>query len=190
MPKIKAAVFMTALSVWVHAHAAGQTSPIVTSTDTVEALLQAENKSIMNRANPASQSATAPAAAAQEVIVKKEIVLLSVYGFSSDLRVDVKYGDSVFVGLVAGQKVGPLQVVSIEGVCAQLLVESQLRQQPTRYCWSLSSPTSKATPPARPELVQNPPLPSGMGLPSLPTLPGMSGLLGLARGVSGDKSTR
>lgn len=189
MPKIKAAVLVATLCVYAYAHAAGQTLPNVTSADTVEALLQAENKAIMNRANPTSQPAAAQASA-QEVIVKKEVVLLSVYGFSSDLRVDVKYGDSVFVGLVAGQKVGSLQVLSIEGVCAQLLVESLLRQQPTRHCWSLSSATAKTTPTAMPEPVQNAPLPTGMGLPSLPALPGMSSLLGLARGVSGDKPAR
>lgn len=183
MQKIKASVLVFALSACCHFNlstAMAQVVPATTSTDTVEALLQAENKSIMNRNMAAQQGAVQATPNAQAAPVNREVALLSVYGVLSDLRIDVKYGEFTYAGLAQGQKVGPLQVVSIDGACAQLLM-SQEDRRTVRHCWSqLLANRQPATSPSKSEPVQNMPLPSGMNLPSLP---GGAGFLGLARGV-------
>jgi hypothetical protein len=184
MPKIEVSMLIFALLMWSQTSTStvsAQTAPAITSADTVEALLQAENKSIMQRANATSpQSAAQATVSAQTAPVNKEVALLSVYGVSSDLRIDVKYGDFIYAGLASGQRVGPLQVVSIDGICTQLLM-LQEAQRPVQHCWSLALANRQPPSPSKPESVQNTPLPSGMNLPSLP---GFSGLPGLPRGVS------
>ncbi len=184
MPKIEVSMLIFALSIWGQASmstVAAQAVPAITSADTVEALLQAENKSILQRVNATSpQSAAQATANAQTAPVNKEVALLSVYGVSSDLRVDVKYGDFIYAGLAPGQRVGPLQVVSIDGICAHLLM-LQEAQRPVQQCWSLALANRQPPSPSKPESVQNTPLPSGM---NLPPLPGFSGFSGLPRGVS------
>ncbi|WP_146183304.1 hypothetical protein [Limnohabitans sp. JirII-29] len=184
MQRIERSVFVFALSMCCHIYlpvVCAQSTPAITSTDTVEALLQAENKAIMQRVNATNRQSVAQGAAnSQAALVNRELALLSVYGVSSDLRIDVKYGNFIYVGLTPGQKAGPLQVVSIDGVCAQLLI-SQEDHRPVRQCWSQLVANRQSMPsPAKSDPVQNTPLPSGMNLPSLP---GVAGFLGLERGV-------
>lgn len=185
MQRIKTSALAFTLSIWCYLNvpmAVAQVVPTITSTDTVEALLQAENKAIMQRANATSPQGTVQGTPnPQAAPVNRELALLSVYGVLSDLRVDVKYGDFIYAGIAPGQKVGPLHVVSIDGVCVQFLMLQENRRS-VRQCWSqLQANRQPTSSPLKPEPVQNAPLPSGMNLPSLP---GVSGLLGLARGVS------
>lgn len=185
MPKIEAFILICALSMWCPANTstvAAQTAPAFTSAETVEALLQAENKSIMQRANGIGQQAGVVQATdkTQTAPVNREVALLSVYGVSSDLRIDVKHGDSIYPGLTRGQKAGPFQVVSIDGLCVELLM-LQEAERLVQHCWSLPSAKSQSPSPSKSEPAQNAPLPSGMNLPSLS---GFTGLPGLPRGVN------
>ena len=185
MQRIKTSGLMFALSIWCYLNvstAVAQVAPTITSTDTVEALLQAENKAIMQRVNATSLQGTVRGTLSpQAAAANRELALLSVYGVSSDLRVDVKYGDFIYAGITSGQKVGPLHVVSIDGVCVQFLM-LQEDSRSVRQCWSqLLAHRQLTSSPSKSEPVQNAPLPSGMNLPSLPGVPGF---LGLTRGVS------
>jgi hypothetical protein len=181
MPKINAAIGALVFAIWCLVHpvmARAEPAPFSTSTETVEALLQAENKSILQRANVSTQHGVVQTATnTQPAPVNRELALLSVYGVLSDLRIDVKYGDFIYAGLAKGQRMGPLEVVSIDGTCVQLLM-LQEDHRPVRYCWSLTAASREPAPvpAARPEPLKNAPLPPGMNLPSLP---GVSGLLGL-----------
>lgn len=186
MQRIKTSALVVGLSVWCYLNvpiAEAQAVPAITSTDTVETLLRAENKAIIQRANATNSQGTAPVTPSPQVApVNRELALLSVYGVSSDLRVDVKYGDFIYAGLAPGQKVGPLQVVSIDGVCVQLSMLQENRRS-VRQCWAQPLANRQPTPqPPKSEPVQNAPLPNAMSLPS--SLPGVSGFLGLTRGLT------
>lgn len=119
-----------------------QTGTVMTSAQTVEALLQAENKSVFERANPAS----APAQARQVAPSDVELSLLSVYGLGAELQVDVKYGDLRFKRLVVGDHAGPWVVASIHGMCVDLVGADALKNKTRQVCWTLSA--SVDAPPA------------------------------------------
>ncbi|WP_143474172.1 hypothetical protein [Limnohabitans sp. JirII-31] len=113
-----------------------QTGTVMTSAQTVEALLQAENKAVFERANPASAPAQARQIAASEV----ELTLLSVYGLGSELQVDLKYGDLRFKRLVVGDHAGPWVVAAIHGMCVDLVGADALKNKTRQVvCWTLSA---------------------------------------------------
>ena len=157
------------------------------SLETVDALLQAENQSILQRAAATSPQApgtatSAQAAPATVAPVQQELSVLSVYGLSSDLRVDLRHGDAGMTGLRKGQRAGPVQVVAIEGACARLVVSGSQGRQEVRPCWSMyGASTTGAT---KPESARNTPAAPDINAPVLPMAPS---LLDLARGAFGNK---
>ena len=172
--------------------ALAQSAPAASSLETVDALLQAENQSILQRAmlpglTVPGSGPSVPSASAAAASAPRELSLLAVYGVSPDLRIDLRYGDSVVTGLRAGQREGPLHVVSIEGTCARLVLSSPQGRHALRPCWSWSGGVSPAASPAQLEAARTTPQSPELNLPSLPMVPG---LLGLMRGVSGDKPAR
>jgi hypothetical protein len=142
----KTLVVLLAVSGVMQVHA--QTGTMMTSAQTVEALLQAENKAVFERANPAS----APAQARQIAPSEVELTLLSVYGLGSELQVDVKYGDLRFKRLVVGDHAGPWVVAAIHGMCVDLVGADALKNKTRQVCWTLSAsvdaPPSVAPSPA------------------------------------------
>jgi len=197
MPKIKTPAWACALAVVGGVSVSvfsvmAQSAPAPSSLETVDALLQAENQSVLQRAVPSGQNAagsaisalTAPAPTAPG---PRELSVLSVYGLSSDLRIDLLYGDTVITGLRNGQRAGPVQVVAIEGACARLVVSAAHGRQEVRPCWSVYGAVPPMAGAAKPEAVRNPPVATDIHLPSLPMVPSV---LGLMRGASGDKPLR
>lgn len=166
----RALAVLLAVSGLIQAHA--QTGTVMTSAQTVEALLQAENKAVFERANPAS----APAQARQISPSEVELTLLSVYGLGSQLQVDVKYGDLRFKRLVVGDHAGPWVVAAIHGMCVDLVGADALKDKTRQVCWTLSAsvdapPPTGALPAGAPPTG---PLPTGpLPSPSLVTDPAL-----------------
>lgn len=84
--------------------------PAPTSTQTVDALLQAENKSVYERENPPRQT------------VRKnfDMAVQSIYGSESNMRADLMIGEKLQAGLSVGDKVGQYEIGLIEGRCVSL----------------------------------------------------------------------
>ena len=152
------------------------TAQVANSLATVDALLQAENQALVLRATSAASQISGQAIAQQAKPVSSELTLLSVYGFAPHLRIDVRFGDAVMTGLGAGQREGGIEVQSIEGVCARLVVTWHAGRQTLRPCWSPPAAVQPSSSVAKSESQQNMPLPSDIRWPSLPMAPNWAGL--------------
>jgi hypothetical protein len=154
-----------------------------TSSQTVDALLQAENKSVYERENPPRQT------------VRKnfDMTVQSIYGSESNMRADLMIGEKLQAGLSVGDKVGQYEIGLIEGRCVSLyparsarersrsaltqaslsggeeFIKPKLKGKPTQLCWSVpvQATAPAAMSPATPMqgFYPNAPLPAALVVP-------------------------
>lgn len=98
------------------------------SVQTVQALLDAENKAIIDKLKAISDAMSPPKPPVEKkAAVKKgpaSFNVGSVYGPTNNIKTDVVYEGKSFTGIAPGAQVGPCKVSQIRGVCVSLIASS------------------------------------------------------------------
>jgi hypothetical protein len=90
---------------------------------TVDALLQAENKAVLEKLKLASEALSPVKSQTEKKIVRvgpSALSIKAVYGLSNSVRTDLTYEGQTFIGLVKGGQVGPCSISEIRGMCIAL----------------------------------------------------------------------
>jgi hypothetical protein len=87
----------------------------------VDALLNAENRSVFKRDDPKAPELKTPKTSAS-------LSVQAIYGAESNIKVDLNYGDEKYVGQSIGERIGPYEIRSVLGRCVDLYFVKPVKQ--------------------------------------------------------------
>ena len=119
MQKTKINTVVIGILLMVSGASYAQQEQAITSSQTVDALLNAENRSVYERERAPINKTTQ----------KADFFVQSIYGTTDSMHADIKIGDKLVSKISIGDRVAGMEVSAIEGRCVTLYQASKAREK-------------------------------------------------------------